>query len=65
MPAKEPFHPKVQTGNLGERKKKHGMFQNIPSYPELGGFYGASKYPTPDRPLALEKGDLVRKGRPI
>jgi len=65
MPAKEPFHPKVATSNLGERKKKNGMFQNPPSYPQLGGFSSAQRVPPPDRPLALEKGDLVRKGRPI
>ena len=65
MPAKEPFHPKVATSGLGERKKKNGMFQNVPGYPQLGGFSSAQRLPAADRPLALEKGDLVRKGRPI
>lgn len=64
MPAKEPFHPKAATPKL-ERQKKNGMFQNVPGYPQLGGFYGASSVPAPDRPLALEKGDLTRKGKPI
>jgi hypothetical protein len=50
---------------MGERKKKNGLFQNIPSYPQLGGFSGPSKVPERDRPLALEKGDLVRKGKPV
>jgi hypothetical protein len=57
--------PKVATGSMGERKKKNGLFQNIPSYPQLGGFSGPSKVPERDRPLALEKGDLTRKGKPV
>jgi hypothetical protein len=57
--------PKVTAGKMEERKKKNGMFQNIPSYPQLGGFSSASKVPESDRPLALEKGDLVRKGKPV
>lgn len=57
--------PKVAAGNMGERKKKNGLFQNIPSYPQIGGFSSASKVPERDRPLALEKGDLVRKGKPV
>ena len=57
--------PKVAGGSLGERKKKNGMFQNIPDYPEFGGFSSASKVMKPDRPLAMEKGDLVRKGKPV
>jgi len=57
--------PKVAVGNMGERPKKRGMFQNIPSYPQLGGFSSASKVPERDRPLALEKGDLTRKGKPV
>jgi hypothetical protein len=57
--------PKVSTGDMGERKKKNGLFQNIPSYPELGGFSAASKVKASDRQLALEKGDLTRKGKPI
>jgi hypothetical protein len=65
MAAKEPFHPKVGTSGLGDRKKKNGMFQNIPNYPQLGGFSGASSVPQPDRPLGLEKGELTRKGKPI
>ena len=64
MPAKEPFHPKAATPSL-ERKKKDGQFQNPPSYPQLGGFSSAAKIDKPDRPLALEKGDLTRKGKPI
>jgi len=52
-------------GNMGERKKKNNMFQNIPSYPQLGGFSGASKVPERDRPMGLEKGDLTRKGKPV
>jgi hypothetical protein len=57
--------PKVSTGDLETRKRKNGMFQNTAPYPEFGGFSSASKVPAPDRPLALEKGDLVRKGKPI
>jgi hypothetical protein len=57
--------PKVTAGDMGERKKKNGMFQNIPSYPQLGGFKSAANVPERDRPMALEKGDLTRKGKPI
>jgi hypothetical protein len=57
--------PKVTAGKMEERKKKNGLFQNVGSYPELGGFTAASKVPERQRPLALEKGDLVRKGKPI
>ena len=64
MPAKEPFHPKANTPSI-ERKKKNGLFQNPPSYPQLAGFATASKLEEPDRPLQLEKGDLTRKGKPI
>lgn len=41
------------------------MFQNIPSYPQLGGFSSSQKVMAPDRPHGLEKGDLTRKGKPI
>lgn len=64
MPAKEPFHPKAAAPQL-ERQKKNGMFQNVPSYPQLAGFSSSGKLPGPDRPLALEKGELTRKGKPI
>ena len=64
MPAKEPFHPKAPTPSI-ERQKKNGLFQNPPSWPQLGGFGSARKLEEPDRPLALEKGDLTRKGKPI
>lgn len=57
--------PKVATGSMGERKKKNGMFMNIPSYPTFGGFSGPGKVPERDRPLALERGDLTRKGKPV
>jgi hypothetical protein len=55
----------VGGSDLGTRKKANGMFQNVSSYPQLGGFSDAASAPGPDRPLALEKGDLTRKGRPI
>ena len=64
MPAKEPFHPKANTPSI-ERQKKNGMFQNVPSYPQLGGMSSSQKLQEADRPLALEKGDLTRKGKPI
>jgi hypothetical protein len=58
--------PKGASGSdLGMRKKTNGMFQNVSSYPQLGGFSDSASSPAPDRPLALEKGDLTRKGRPI
>ena len=57
--------PKAASGSMGERKKKNGMFMNVSSYAQLGGFSGPSKVPERDRPLALEKGDLVRKGKPV
>lgn len=64
MAAKESFHPKAKSPQL-DRMKKNGMFQNVPSYPQLGGFSSSGKVPEPDRPLSLEKGDLTRKGKPI
>jgi hypothetical protein len=64
MPAKEPFHPKAKTPSI-ERRTKNDLFQNPPSYPQLGGLSSTGKYPSPDRPLALEKGELTRKGKPI
>ena len=57
--------PKVSQSNMGERKKENGMFQNIPSYPEFGGFSSAAKAQMPGRPLALEKSNLTRKGKPV
>jgi hypothetical protein len=57
--------PKVASSGLGERKKKNGMFQNVSSYPQIGGFKSASNVPERDRPMSLEKGDLVRKGKPV
>ena len=57
--------PKVSSGNMGERKRINGMFQNVSSYPQIGGFYGANKVPARDRPMGLEKGELVRKGKPV
>jgi hypothetical protein len=59
------LRPKVSAGKMEDRKKKNGMFQNVSSYPQLGGFSSASKVPESDRPMALEKGDLVRKGKPV
>ena len=44
MPAKEPFHPKANTPSI-ERNKKNGMFQNPPSYPQLGGFSSSQRLP--------------------
>jgi hypothetical protein len=57
--------PKVSAGKMEDRKKKNGLFQNVSSYPQLGGFSSASKITESDRPMALEKGDLTRKGRPV
>ena len=65
MPESSYLKPKVSQGNMGDRKKTNGMFQNVSSYPQLAGFYGANKIPEQDRPLALEKGNLVRKGKPV
>ena len=64
MAAKEPFHPKAATPSI-ERKKQNAQFQNPPSYPQLGGFKNAQVEIRPERPMALEKGDLTRKGKPI
>ena len=65
MPESTYLKPKVASGNMGERKKTNGMFQNVSSYPQIGGFSGANKVPERGRSLALEKGDLVRKGKPV
>lgn len=64
--AKEGYlHPKAKSSDMGDRKKTNGMFQNIPSFPQFGGFSSAQRVPKPDRPLGLEKGELTRKGKPI
>jgi hypothetical protein len=57
--------PRASGSDLGNRKKQNGMFQNVSSYPQLGGFSSSGDMPTSERPLALEKGDLTRKGRPV
>lgn len=60
------FRPKVRAGNLGERKKQDGMFRNIPSYPEFGGFSSAAKIDKGQKPsMALERSPTVHKGKPI
>jgi hypothetical protein len=41
------------------------MFQNVSSYPNFGGFSSSNKLPERQRPMALEKGDLTRKGKPV
>jgi len=57
--------PKVRHGNMGERKRINGMFQNTAPYPQYAGFNAAARWPEADRPLSLEKGDLTRKGKPV
>ena len=60
------FRPKVRAGSLGERKKQDGMFRNIPSYPEFGGFSGPSKVAATQNPsMALERAPTAHKGKPI
>jgi len=60
------LRPKVSSGDMGTRKKINGMFQNVSSYPQFGGFSDASKLGKPDRPLALERSsDMTRKGKPV
>jgi hypothetical protein len=60
------FRPKVRAGKLGERKKQDGQFRNIPSYPEFGGFSGASKIKDQRNPsMALERSPTAHKGKPI
>ena len=57
------FRPKVRAGNLGERKKQDGMFRNIPSFPEFGGFSSAAKVAKDKSPsMALERSPSSRKG---
>lgn len=65
MPESSYLKPKVAAGSMGERKRINGMFQNVSSYPQIGGFSGANKVPERNRPMALEKGELVRKGKPV
>lgn len=55
----------VRGSDMGKRKRINGMFQNTAPHPQLGGFSSDSKLPTSDRPLAMEKGNLTRKGVPI
>lgn len=60
------LRPKVKTNNLGDRKRENGMFINPPSFPGLGGFYGASKLPDQQPAMKLESGGPTsQKGRPI
>lgn len=55
----------IKSGDLGVRKRTNGMFQNTAPHPQLGGFSSDSKLPSTERPLAMEKGELTRKGKPI
>jgi hypothetical protein len=55
----------LKTSDMGVRKRQNGMFQNTAPHPQLGGFSSDAKLPGTDRPLAMEKGELTRKGRPI
>lgn len=59
--------PKVSVGNIGEKKRLHGMFVNVSSYIKLGGLSSADKVdPTGTDPsLAIEKSPSSRKGKPI
>lgn len=57
--------PKVKVGNLGERKREHGLFVNIPSYMQLGGFTSAAKIPGREPELIVEKSPRAEGGKPI
>lgn len=60
------FRPKVKAGKIGERKNVNGPFKNIPSYPQFGGFSGASKIKSSQNPsMALERAPTAHKGKPI
>jgi hypothetical protein len=57
--------PKVKIGNLGERKREHGLAVNISSYMKLGGFTSADKIPGREPELVIEKGPRAESGKPI
>lgn len=57
--------PKVAVGNIGKVERKHGMFVNVSSYPQLGGFTSADKMKPSDPSMSLEKSPSARKGKPI
>ena len=57
--------PKVAVGNLSKVERKHGMFVNVSSYPQMGGFTSAEKMKSADPSMSLEKSPQARKGKPI
>jgi hypothetical protein len=57
--------PKVSVGKLSKVERKHGMFVNVSSYPQLGGFTGPDKLKGADPSMSLEKSPMARKGKPI
>jgi hypothetical protein len=59
--------PKVAVGDIGQKKRIHGMFVNVSSYIKLGGLSSADKVdPTGKDPsLAIEKSPSARSGKPI
>lgn len=61
----EYLKPKVRVGAIGERKREHGLFVNIPSYMKLGGFTSADKLPSREPELTVEKSPRAEGGKPI
>lgn len=60
------LRPNIRIGNLGDRKRKNGMFMNVPSFPGLGGFDSEAKMPAQEADMALERGGpTAQKGKPI
>jgi hypothetical protein len=66
------LRPKVRTGNLGTRTMQDGMFQNPPTYTQLGGFTSSQKLTDPSgrrmggTSMSLERGGpSSQRGKPI
>ena len=60
------LRPNMRFGNLGDRKRKNGMFMNVPSFPGLGGFDSEKKMPPQEADMMLERGGpTAKKGSPI
>ena len=58
------LEPKVGAPDL-VRKHRKGQFVNAPSYMEMGGFTSATKLNRSETIMALQKGALTNKGKPI
>ena len=60
------LRPNMKFGNLGDRKRKNGMFMNPPSFTGLGGFDREQAYPAQGGEMQLERGGpFAQRGKPV